>query len=574
MPPWERYQAQEGPWTKYRPAQAAAPARAAPAPAEPPPDALATAAGHGVGANFIEDYRARQQGALAGIKRELTAPPVSQDPLQAGLGGVASGIRMLGHAGNYVWSPFGAAIDEVIGRPVEAASGGRIPHQMASDAASIAVPFAGELNAARKAAGAAKAAGMSQVGHETMLAARGGAQARLAAPQPQVRMPAPATAVQLLKGERVSLTPGQRMGGMALAVEDKAMSAPILGDAIRGARLRGRESFNRAAMNRALAPIGEALPRDVPVGNDAVAHVEQRLGDAYTRANGLISNVMPDAEFAQGLAQVRAGLKGQPPSVLKAFDNIITDRVLSRLEAGPLDGAAVQDIKSQLGELAADNLAGGGAERTLGRHLALVADQVTALAGRKSPDYLAAQKAADRGWANFVRIRNAASRTGTDSGVFTPSQLKTAVRAEDRSVGKGGTARGSAPMADLANAGASAMNSVIPNSGTTDRAMLAAVTAGGAGVVPHVGLPVVGALAAASVPYLLMGRRIAGAALRPGASPELLAASAKRLQALSAQEPQLIPLLKAVTRRLRDAAPAGGTSALTSRAEPQPAPAQ
>lgn len=395
-------------------------------------------------------------------------------------------------------------------------------------------------------------------------------------PMPRIpqRVAPPLGPAAALRAEGVSLTPGERMGGFARAIEDKAQSAPILGDAIRGARMRGRQSLNRAVANRALAPIGETLPADVQVGTDAVAHVESRLGDAYKRAESLITNVTPDAEFASGITGIRNNLKGQPPSVLRQFDALVQDRVAARMAAGPLDGQAVQEIKSQLGELSADHIAAGGANATLGRRLADVADQVTALAGRSSPAFVQAQRAADAGWANFVRMRQASGMTGADAGVFTPSQLKTAVRTTDRSVGHGATARGSAPMADLANNAGRVMTPTIPNSGTADRYLGYGLV--GAAVAPgHVGLPAAAALGAAAVPYLLMGRRIASAALRPGASPELLAASAARLKTLVASEPKLAPLYRTVLHRLGNAGPAalnlsGGTRLLESSMSSDP----
>lgn len=433
------------------------------------------------------------------------------------------------------------------------------PEGLPLKVASVVLPGVGS-EAAREGA---QAAGMGPVGQgvaSAVGAAAGGGLTRLRVGDlPKVGLPE----ARALTQEGVSLTPGQRLGGIALSAEDKAQSLPILGDAIRGARTRGRLSLNRAVANRALAPIGEVLPADVKPGVDAVAHVEQRLGDAYDRAKAMISSVTPDDDFNTALDGIRASLKSEAPTVLARFNALVGDHVLARFSSGPLDGAAIQDMKSQLGELAADNIGGGGADRTLGRKLNDVAAQITALAGRASPDYVAAQGAADKGWANFVRMRNAASRTGTDSGVFTPGQLKLAVRTEDASVGKGGAARGSATLADLANNAASVMNQTIPNSGTTDRLLLAGLGAAAAGP-GHFGVPVVAGLSAASVPYLLMGRRIAAEAVRDGASPEFVRSAAAKLEALAAEDPNVIPLLGRVRRRLGDVAPIAASAAALS----------
>src|SRR5262249_43201082 len=92
--------------------------------------------------------------------------------------------------------------------------------------------------------------------------------------------PKPSAEVQTLTKEGVEMTPGQIAGGAAKAAEEKATSLPILGDAIANAHKRGLESFNRAAINRTLAPIGAELPEGV-VGRGAVKYADETLGKAY-----------------------------------------------------------------------------------------------------------------------------------------------------------------------------------------------------------------------------------------------------------------------------------------------------
>src|SRR5258708_4421826 len=82
--------------------------------------------------------------------------------------------------------------------------------------------------------------------------------------------------VAKLTQEGVPLTVGQTLGGRARALEEKAKSQPILGDAIKEQENGGIEGFNTAIANRVLAPLGEKAPKGT-TGDALVAHVEDRV---------------------------------------------------------------------------------------------------------------------------------------------------------------------------------------------------------------------------------------------------------------------------------------------------------
>ncbi|MBK7025376.1 MAG: hypothetical protein IPH41_18505 [Sulfuritalea sp.] len=66
--------------------------------------------------------------------------------------------------------------------------------------------------------------------------------------------------VLALRAAGVRPTVGQTLGGMANRVEEKAISLPIVGDAIASARTRATGELNQAVANRALQPIGAKAP--------------------------------------------------------------------------------------------------------------------------------------------------------------------------------------------------------------------------------------------------------------------------------------------------------------------------
>src|SRR5690606_30528084 len=96
----------------------------------------------------------------------------------------------------------------------------------------------------------------------------------------RVIQPKTSADVRALMSEGVTPTPGQILGKGWRTAEEKLKSVPLLGSAIRGAEQRSIEQFNRAAVNRSLAPIGKELPKGV-VGREAIEFANEQLSKAY-----------------------------------------------------------------------------------------------------------------------------------------------------------------------------------------------------------------------------------------------------------------------------------------------------
>jgi len=376
-------------------------------------------------------------------------------------------------------------------------------------AAQVAIPALAS-EGARAGAQALGGGPLAQGAAQVAGAVAGGAASSL---RPNAFMPRGSQAAQALAAENIPLTVGQKAGGVAKTIEDKATSLPIVGDAITGARKRGFDALNRAVANRALAPIGETLPAEVATGNDAVAHVQARLGVQYDKAASLIKGVDPtDPDFTAAIKARAASLADAPQDVQDAFAKTVQNRVLGPLSSGSASGTQVGSISSDLGSMASDFVRQGGYGAQLGRALDGVGDDVQALAAKQNPDYATAKSAADEGWANFVRMRQAAASQGAKNGVFTPAQLKMAVRSNDDSVGKGATARGDSLLFDLANNADTTMGSNYPDSGTTGRLILNSMALGSLHpATAGVGAPTLAGLGAAAVPYALSGRGVPNA---------------------------------------------------------------
>jgi len=352
----------------------------------------------------------------------------------------------------------------------------------------------------------------------------------------------------------VSLLPGQKAGGLVKSFEDFGRRMPIVGPAIRGAGRRSEVSLNRAVANTALAQIGEGVPKNVETGFDSVAHVAKRLGAKYDSIGDMVQRVDLDNDFAARMQERVAPRIGDlSESGARDFERILTDR-MTRLSSG-ISGRDALGIKQELGELAADAMSSTDrSDRLMGRMLMDVSDEISALIGRQSPEAAQMLDQADAGWAIYTRLRNAASK-GTD-GNFTPSQLRTAVRMEDASVGKGRVAKGEAILQDLSNA-STIMPDQYGNPGTADAGAILGLGALW-GKAPPVGAAVTGGLAAAATPYMMMGRKVLDS-LPVNASGDDVARAAQELRALTAQDPKVAELLQMLSIRFGQTA--GATAA-------------
>lgn len=331
-------------------------------------------------------------------------------------------------------------------------------------------------------------------------AAAGGLLAPVAAGIGRVVSPAasrPGSPVGLLQSEGVQLTPGQALGGIAQTAEDKLMSAPILGDAIRAARIRGNESLNRAIYRRVLEPIGESTDK---MGRAAVADARQKIGAAYDNALSGVK-LVPDAQLLADVGAITQRVGGMTPTEVQSLQSIVNRDVIEPL-AGvqSIDGRAFKDIESQLSQNITRYSGSPDAhQKEVGDALGSVLDSLRGALARQNPQQASALTAANTAYANLVRLENAAAKQGAHDGVFNAPQLANAVRQSDRSLRKRAYARGDALLQDLSDAAQSRMTGVIPDSGTPGRLLWNAGFLGAGMYNPAL---TIGGLLAASAPYL------------------------------------------------------------------------
>jgi hypothetical protein len=327
----------------------------------------------------------------------------------------------------------------------------------------------------------------------------------------------PGGAPKLLQGEGVQLTPGQALGGALMRTEDKLMSVPLLGDAIRSARGRANDQLNRAVYNRVLAPLGKTTAK---IGREAVDDVSRIVSQSYDDVLGKMQFV-PDEQFADDLVQLRRMAAALPKKEAKVFNSTLQREVIDPLTKGrAADGMTFKRVEEQLGTRAQQFLKSTDAyQNDVGRALTEVQKALRESLARMNPDHAQELRNVNTAFANLTRLQNAAGKIGAQEGVFTPQQLAQAVRSGDMTVRRNQYASGNALMQDLSDAAQSRMSAQIPNSGTTDRALLNLGTLGAGYYNPLIPA----GLAAASIPYLPGAVRAATGSIvnRPAAAGTL-----------------------------------------------------
>lgn len=313
--------------------------------------------------------------------------------------------------------------------------------------------------------------------------------------------------VQYLIDKGVIPTMGQIQGGALGALENKLTSVPLLGDMIKNAQRRTVEDFNKAVLNDVLKPIGKSV---TAVGREGVEQAEDALSGAYQSLLPKLS-FQADGILKAELAKIAQMAKEMPEPQLKQFVSVVKNKVASRLSAnGTMDGQTFKGVESELGHMIKGYMKDPSFDqRQLGAAIESVRSALRQTLTRGNPQYASELSTINGAWAKFAKVRDAASRIGSQEGIFTPAQMQAAVRAGDNSVGKGKFAKGEALMQDLSEAGKKVITSY-PDSGTAGRTATGLLGLGGVGYVDPTAAA---ALTAFMAPYTKMGQKAAMAAL-------------------------------------------------------------
>lgn len=279
---------------------------------------------------------------------------------------------------------------------------------------------------------------------------------------------------QILNRAGVQMTPGQVLGGAAKSVEDRLAGLPFVGDAIVRRWQEGMQTFDKAAFDEMLEPIGGST--NGVIGALGVEAGQAARSKAYRDALDDV-NLTADDVFEQEIRQALTQA-GQLPDPMRANAETSLGMRIGNVigEGGELSG---RDFQQSLRGLRRD------AKSFESQPFGYDAAQVTragegALEGlveRQSPQTLPAYRAANKANMNVETIRNAVDRARNQGEVFTPAQLATSASQTARKFGNNqGTTN--QPFYDLTRAGQEVLPSTIPDSGTAGRLLLPLAAAG------------------------------------------------------------------------------------------------
>lgn len=275
--------------------------------------------------------------------------------------------------------------------------------------------------------------------------------------------------VRTLIDAGVRLSPGQSArtrGGIVSGIEDKATSLPGVGGMITRDRVQSLDDFNRAAINRALEPVGEALPESIGVGRRAIKHAGDTLSKKYDE---LLPNLRAtgDEDFLADLDAIQMAASDMLPERATQLNNILTGVGRFFSDGSDLDGDAIKAIETRLNQ----NIRRFGSsqdadQQQLGDALSGALDAMRDLVARQNPEYAGELSAINKGWKSLTQVERA---SGNSTGVITPGGYSQAVKASSDTVRRRGYSRGDALNQDLSDAASEILPSQYPDSGTAGR---------------------------------------------------------------------------------------------------------
>lgn len=273
-------------------------------------------------------------------------------------------------------------------------------------------------------------------------------------------------AVDYLRQRNIPMTMGQKMGGIAKAAEDKAISLPVVGDMIRNRRLEGLQAFNRAAFEDA-GRSTNFTPQNI--GKEGLGELAQNTAQAYDDATAGV-NIPVDAQFGVDATALRGMGSRLPPDAQAPLGTVLDNYMTPINQAGNLTGEAYQNTMRALKMKKGKPPVGAqGFEQEWRDAMQAGQDALQGQMVRGGGDSVVQGLGnADQTYRNSKVLQDAVTRAtgGSGSGenfIFTPSQLQRAGIAAQKKY------PGAQPFEKLADAGQEVLPSQVPNSGTADR---------------------------------------------------------------------------------------------------------
>ena len=283
-------------------------------------------------------------------------------------------------------------------------------------------------------------------------------------------------AVAYMKKKGYPLTTGEMLGGGFKTAEEKAMSLPVVGPLITGAKNRSIQGYSKAVVDDALKPIGKALPEGVSPGRPSIRAANRIIRNKYDDVLSSV-NAVQDEQFIGEINELVAGAQKLPQKEYNKFLQVIEEKLIKQTINGRLTGNAYKKVDSGLRQeykraiKSQDNYVNDMGEMLRSAH-----NSLKELAKRQNPEIGNSIDLLDQSYAMMRRVDDAANYAGAHDGVFSPTQYLNATK---KGTDKRLFAEGSGFGQDITEAMKDTLIREINDSGTAGRLALNDLLIGG-----------------------------------------------------------------------------------------------
>lgn len=337
-----------------------------------------------------------------------------------------------------------------------------------------------------------------------------------------------------LQSKGVMLTPGQLGSGRGVIgeslkrLEDAAKSWPILGRFIVNAQGQSIESFNRAIAGQVLEPIGETISAGA-IKHELMDEVSSKVDAAY---HALLPRMQMsfDRDLSQALGDIRINANTLPDTMQKQFENIMNRTLMPIVQKGQITGDDIKLIdrtfRDEARAFMRQGLVKGERDaKNMGELFDNARQAVRDALGRQNrPELVQRLDNIDKSYAMLARFQAAGAKRATSGGQFTPAELLSVIKSQDKSVRKRAFATGDALLQTYAEFGQEVIPGKLPDSGTPERFLY--------NQLAHDNLfnamLNVGGATTAGLPYTRPGMNVVNALVKPSPTPFRQAGAAVR----------------------------------------------
>lgn len=290
---------------------------------------------------------------------------------------------------------------------------------------------------------------------------------------------------------------------------------------VHGARATSVISFNKDNANRALAWIGQKVPKDVQPGVDTNNYIGKKFTEAYNNIRPQIVGA-PDQTYKNQFTALKKSSSATPDGKAKFAEIEAAVAKFFDPKTGTYTGEGYREASTELrGLIKAYGTAYENAGDTVAGKMQRVAEQARKnmqhLVQRNTPEVGAELKKIERGYTHLIGIEDATNRaTLADDRVYGPGQYAQSRKMLDTSPRRSATARGNAFDQKYALAG----EKIVGSSGVPKFSVGQMATVGGILGYSSAQVPVLGAvlgsiIAGAYMPGLKQGVQLLLSGQRP-----------------------------------------------------------